>query len=482
MKRHYLLAIGALLVTSCQDATRPVASPSTSPHFDIEDAVHGTGNKHFFFLPPLLTPAPITAGAFDGTRFPVIDICEWSGNACQLPLVASFSRTTGLGGATIVVDAQNESYRVQWDTRLAVLDPTKTYRLTVSVGGFPLGHVDLDVVSSGREMHNVATGDYIGLVDGHKLNIAFRLEQGLFPASLAIVSGDGQQGLTGGALTDPIVVSVTDAVGAVQGALVSFTVGAGGGSVSPATAVTDAFGHASAVLTLGGVPGINTVVASTSLPGASSVVFNATALGAPTNGLVASYPFDGNAQDVSGNSFHGVIRQATPTPDRFGWPDRAYRFAGEAGIALPSAVLYDMPEGTVTLWMRAETFGTGGIVITKTRVFDTNYYQLDLIGQNLLRFYLNNSDLRSSSAATVGRWLMVTTTWDGTTKHLYIDGQHSASEPSTLSVPAVDLPVMVGNGDGFYSPMYGSVDDIKIYRRALTPAEIATLYQAERVP
>jgi hypothetical protein len=82
-------------------------------------------------------------------------------------------------------------------------------------------------------MHNVATGDYIGLVDGHKLNIAFRLEQGLFPASLAIVSGDGQQGLTAGALTDPIVVSVTDAVGAVQGALVSFTVGAGGGAFHP---------------------------------------------------------------------------------------------------------------------------------------------------------------------------------------------------------------------------------------------------------
>src|SRR5688572_5711069 len=48
--------------------------------------------------------------------------------------------------------------------------------------------------------------------------------------------------------------------------------------------------------------------------------------GADLAGLVASYPFDGNAMDASGLGNHGVVRGAVLAADRFGVPDRAYRF------------------------------------------------------------------------------------------------------------------------------------------------------------
>jgi hypothetical protein len=48
----------------------------------------------------------------------------------------------------------------------------------------------------------------------------------------------------------------------------------------------------------------------------------------PTNGLIASYPFNGNANDESGNGNIGTVNGATLTTDRFGKANSAYSFDG----------------------------------------------------------------------------------------------------------------------------------------------------------
>ena len=45
-----------------------------------------------------------------------------------------------------------------------------------------------------------------------------------------------------------------------------------------------------------------------------------------SNGLVAYYPFNGNANDESGNVANGSVTGATLTTDRFGVSNRAYLF------------------------------------------------------------------------------------------------------------------------------------------------------------
>jgi hypothetical protein len=47
-----------------------------------------------------------------------------------------------------------------------------------------------------------------------------------------------------------------------------------------------------------------------------------------TDGLVAYYSFDGNANDQSGNGHDGSVNGATLTTDRFGTPNSAYSFDG----------------------------------------------------------------------------------------------------------------------------------------------------------
>ena len=48
----------------------------------------------------------------------------------------------------------------------------------------------------------------------------------------------------------------------------------------------------------------------------------------PTDGLVAYYPFNGNANDESGNGNHGTVNGATLTTDRDGNENSSYSFDG----------------------------------------------------------------------------------------------------------------------------------------------------------
>ena len=97
------------------------------------------------------------------------------------------------------------------------------------------------------------------------------------PQTLTKVSGEGQGGLVGTALVAPFVVSVLDQNGsAFAGAVVTFSVTAGGGTLSSTTVTTDARGRATTTLTLGSDPGANTVAAT--VAGLETVTFTATAL------------------------------------------------------------------------------------------------------------------------------------------------------------------------------------------------------------
>lgn len=87
------------------------------------------------------------------------------------------------------------------------------------------------------------------------------LPEGPGPADIKVVDGNGQSGQVGQPLAAPIVVEVTDGDGApVEGATVQFalTSAGAGADVQPATATTDADGHAEAQLLLGDKVGLQT--------------------------------------------------------------------------------------------------------------------------------------------------------------------------------------------------------------------------------
>jgi len=100
------------------------------------------------------------------------------------------------------------------------------------------------------------------------------------PAALNLVSVNGQSGVVGQALANPLVVKVVDAAGAgVPGVSVAWSVTSGGGALSAATTTTNAAGTATVTWTLGPTSGANTVSASVAgVPTIAAGVFTATAM------------------------------------------------------------------------------------------------------------------------------------------------------------------------------------------------------------
>ncbi len=148
---------------------------------------------------------------------------------------------------------------------------------------------------------SIVSGDLSSVADGN--NGVYDLNPNSFPTSsfrnsnyyrdiafivgstLVKVSGDNQSGTTGSSLPNPLVVQVVNAQNSPQsGVTVNFAIANGGGSVSPASAVTNASGQASTTLTLGSVPsGADGVVVSATAAGIGSVTFSATAIPANPN-------------------------------------------------------------------------------------------------------------------------------------------------------------------------------------------------------
>ena len=113
--------------------------------------------------------------------------------------------------------------------------------------------------------------------------------------AIAVASGDAQAAGVGQPLADPLVVRVTRGGSAVSGTQVTWSVTAGGGSVSPASSTTDAAGEASTIWTVGPVAGTNTAqAAGTGLTG-SPISF--TAEGLPPAPLVVAVSVGDNFFD-----------------------------------------------------------------------------------------------------------------------------------------------------------------------------------------
>ncbi len=199
----------------------------------------------------------------------------------------------------------------------------------------------------------------------------------------------------------------------------------------------------------------------------------------PNNGLIACYPFSGNANDMSGNNYHGTLYGATLTTDRFGRTNNAYYFNGvDNYILLPSIV--DIPVKTINLWFYSDT------TIATHVIFDSDNPNL-IYGKTTFEFNLYNqnsySKMFAGSAACqriaeIKKWNMATSVIVNDTGYFYLNGVffgkiyndkiHSADGLSNIVLGSVR------NHTTYYYK--GKIDDIHIYNRDLTPSEILNLY------
>ena len=95
-------------------------------------------------------------------------------------------------------------------------------------------------------------------------------------------------------------------------------------------------------------------LAKIALVGSLSCFMSPPVLADLNNGLVAHYPFCGNANDASGNGNNGTVHGAILTEDRFGNPKSSYSFNGVDNFidVIPSTSLSPSNEVTFTAWVK----------------------------------------------------------------------------------------------------------------------------------
>jgi hypothetical protein len=197
--------------------------------------------------------------------------------------------------------------------------------------------------------------------------------------------------------------------------------------------------------------------------------------------LVSWYSFSGNANDSSGHGNNGTVFGATLTTDRFGHPNSAYSFDGVSGyIKSDSAAGYLSDTLTVSFWASySADFGYDNVIsfgdVTGERWGCIN-------GFTYLRFSVGRGCSGTGNLLnyiTDTGWHMITYVMEDTSQFIYYDGVYvgteTNSQPSSLSCAATSLWFGV---DPFSSPAYyqGKLDDIGIWKRALTQCEITELF------
>jgi len=215
--RVSVMVVFAMFGLSCGDQNLPFQSNDARPVFEIQDGVHGSGNGHFFFLPPVVPQSKFN-GTFDGTESPIVTICQLGTSTCA-PVVAQFSMTSGTGAEVVRVDPANQLYTVNWRTDQCIsgpctLPPTNIYRIRASVAGTELGHADVKIISSQKDSKNVNSNEYFPLVNGRTLPIKFRIERGAVfvvgatGGTIAAIDGAVKLTVPAGALPQAVGITV----------------------------------------------------------------------------------------------------------------------------------------------------------------------------------------------------------------------------------------------------------------------------------
>ena len=222
-----------------------------------------------------------------------------------------------------------------------------------------------------------------------------------------------------------------------------------------------------------------------------------------TNGLVAYYPFNGNANDAAGNGNNGTVvgTDVMFSADRFGNPRSAlflnttstpaWNLNGAYVVVPPVAGLDFNRDFTVSLWVNLSDIPNTQRENLISDGQDANSFGLavDLVylapEDDMLGFGWNANCSWVSQPLSRNVWWQATLVRSGASASLFKNGSFLANcaPPATASNAALwfgRYPDIGGNGSWY--PLVGGLDDIRFYNRALSAGEVQQLYVMEATP
>jgi hypothetical protein len=220
-------------------------------------------------------------------------------------------------------------------------------------------------------------------------------------------------------------------------------------------------------------------------------------------GLVAYYPFNGNATDESGNGNHGAVYGATLTEDRFGNVNSAYYMDGNDYINIGQLPQLNNADGiTISVWVKRFTSGRkeGFIGKWNSGQYSNNVFLLYNREQSTVNHggfcvqakNTTSFGMTANNIISPFEWIHIVGTWrnsDGLSG-IFKNGTNDGYACYQLSIGKklnynTSYPAIIGNWGRFWGPNYfliGDIDDIRIYNRALNDQEIYALFTEGQPP
>ena len=238
--------------------------------------------------------------------------------------------------------------------------------------------------------------------------------------------------------------------------------------------------------------------------------------------LVAQWKFSGNANDATPNGNNGTLKSGLSGPgtapidggtlpvlvaDRFGQANQAYEFKNSAYIEVPYKATLNPQALTISLWCKRFDSNADNYLVSLNR-WNGYKFQLQGAGKPFLTVTTTSTIAdRDADAGIVplNTWTHVVASYvDGTMK-FYINGalqKPYSNVAGPLKTVPQPVPLCIGQqlpkdiynsvptagqaasyftyyGAGFFN---GQLDEIRLYNRALTDAEVTSIYTIESTP
>ncbi|HLL74203.1 MAG TPA: carboxypeptidase regulatory-like domain-containing protein, partial [Pyrinomonadaceae bacterium] len=195
----------------------------------------------------------------------------------------------------------------------------------------------------------------------------------------------------------------------------------------------------------------------------------------PANGVVW-YRAEGDANDSIGTN-HGTPQNgATFAP---GFVGQAFSFDGvDDFVEVPnSAALTPATTLTIAAWIKAGS-GSDSRIVDKMTAGTSNGYLLD-VNNGRLRLIVGPAMVFSAQSLPLDTFVHVAGVFDGAMARMYINGELAGGMAGGGGVPTNSEPLRIGIASDGTKPFLGLVDEVDIFNRALSAAEVKDIYDAK---
>ncbi|MEK3779401.1 LamG-like jellyroll fold domain-containing protein [Paenibacillus sp. FSL R5-0810] len=200
------------------------------------------------------------------------------------------------------------------------------------------------------------------------------------------------------------------------------------------------------------------------------------------NGLILEYLFNKEIKDSSGGEHQGFPTEVRYGPDRFGRKESALTLDGKRGfVEITQPPIFPQEAFSISVWCRYddETVlrGWHSAILSQDGHNRNRVLQLSTKDAGIvLHGFLREPDLSFPARIVKDQWYHVVVTYSDSDYKMYVNGMLTAERKGSFT-PYNNEPMYIGrkSTDEPYFFLRGSIDDLRIYNRALHAGEVKAL-------